>query len=1230
MRIVIDLQGGQTVSRFRGIGRYSLSLAMAIARNAGSHDIWLVLNDIFYESVMSIRNAFEGLIPQEKIRVFQTLSPVSEIDNSNFWRIKTSEILREEFIKKLNPDVVYVTSLFEGYNDNAIVSIGSNGAQLCTAVTLYDLIPLLNQEDYLINNSLRNFYFRKIESIRNANLLLAISESSRNEAIKFLNIDPSIVINVSAAASNIFKPISLTKKRIQDLKDNFGISRHMIMYAPGGFDKRKNFELLINSYSKMEKSLRLEHQLVIVGDVDSEKRLYLQKLAENANLNKDDLILTGYIKDQELVEFYNFAKLFIFPSKHEGFGLPPLEAMACGTAVIGSNNTSISEVINNPDALFNPFSSRDITEKLSHALTNHSFREELALHGLNQSKKFTWDHSAKLAIQGLELISQNNKFKIFSASGKNTIPSIIESIVKNNKSHLDLSSGDLIKAAQCISFNIGNDSKRQILLDISVIVHGDAKSGIQRVVRALLLQLYEISPKDCAPKAIFFDGIQYKYANSFISTLIPSTQNGTSDDVVEFFSDDIYLALDLNAHLTNAVHDLHLKLQSRGVQLYFIVYDLLLLQHPEWWIEGTSEIFDAWIRSITKVATGILCISRSVANELFDWISFHNPSRIYPLKIGWFHLGADISKSSPSRGLPSNSDFVIGTLRSRISFLMVGTIEPRKGHSQCLAAFEYLWSKSVDINLVIVGKQGWLVDKIIKKIIEHPELNSRLFWLEGISDEYLEIIYSASSCLIAASEGEGFGLPLIEAAINDVPIIARDIPVFREVAGDHALFFSGLKANDLAEVIQKWIFLNKKKTVPLSRGIEYISWHQSANNLLNFIFKNSWYKIWSDSRSFVIYANDSRFGTKVGHIVSDCMVSSGQTGYLIFGPYIELDSGSYLVEIFGFYDCSENNFHLADFDVCTNAGEIVFSDGEIFAEQSGISNFNCSYSFYLADNFKDIEFRIRVSDQAMLGIRAIKLSKVESSIISEHQLSHKVSKFENPDMVSDLSMNILRNGFLSQKDSNLCNKLALSFIVKDEALIVLDMLKSICNAVGFVSFIDTGSSDESIVVITNFLTEKSIPFAFKQNIYSDFSFAKARNDSVAMIPKNFDWVLVLDCDEVMLDSDISCLSDIINSYSNNFDCFEFPRYNWKDVAAGRKTIDYPDFQQRLFKNNGIINYSGKVHERLSNYSSKGYVGDLVDCVPHIHHTKLLFQFRYKVIKNRNILYNQLCRNSDLN
>jgi glycosyltransferase involved in cell wall biosynthesis len=166
---------------------------------------------------------------------------------------------------------------------------------------------------------------------------------------------------------------------------------------------------------------------------------------------------------------------------------------------------------------------------------------------------------------------------------------------------------------------------------------------------------------------------------------------------------------------------------------------------------------------------------------------------------------------------------------------MVGTLEPRKGHEEVLDTFDQLWREGQDVNLVIVGKRGWLVDALVDRLKIHPELRSRLFWLEGISDQYLESVYVASDCLIAASYGEGFGLPLIEAAQHKLPIIARDISVFREVAGEYAYYFGQSKSNTLSRAVKDWLGLRKSNKHPSSEGLQWLSWSISARNLARLL-----------------------------------------------------------------------------------------------------------------------------------------------------------------------------------------------------------------------------------------------------------------------------------------------------------------------------------------------------------------------------------------------------------
>ena len=172
-------------------------------------------------------------------------------------------------------------------------------------------------------------------------------------------------------------------------------------------------------------------------------------------------------------------------------------------------------------------------------------------------------------------------------------------------------------------------------------------------------------------------------------------------------------------------------------------------------------------------------------------------------------------------------------MSARPSFLEVSTVEPRKGYGQALAAFERLWAKGVDVNFVIVGRKGWKIDELAQKIDEHPENGKRLFWLKGISDEYLNKVYEAATCVLFPSEAEGFGLAVVEGARHGKPLILRDLPVFREIAGENATYFSGLNPEALSACLEKWLDNYAAGQVVSSSGIRALTWEESARMLLS-------------------------------------------------------------------------------------------------------------------------------------------------------------------------------------------------------------------------------------------------------------------------------------------------------------------------------------------------------------------------------------------------------------
>jgi glycosyltransferase involved in cell wall biosynthesis len=289
---------------------------------------------------------------------------------------------------------------------------------------------------------------------------------------------------------------------------------------------------------------------------------------------------------------------------------------------------------------------------------------------------------------------------------------------------------------------------------------------------------------------------------------------------------------------------LYARWRDSGVRICFMVHDILPVLRPEFFPPRVEKVFGDWLRTVGKEADCLVCISAAVAAETRDWLATKASVRKLP-QFAVLHHGADIDASHPSTGLPADADAVLAAIGAAPTFAMVGTIEPRKGHAQALDAFERLWAQGLDLRLAIVGGEGWkgLPDKerrsipaLMARLRNHPELGRRLFVLHGASDEYLDRIYAASTALLVASEGEGFGLPLIEAARHGVPLLVRDIPVFREVAGDHASYFTGSDGASLAGAVQDWLRLQAEGRAPASTGIAARSWADNAADLVGILF----------------------------------------------------------------------------------------------------------------------------------------------------------------------------------------------------------------------------------------------------------------------------------------------------------------------------------------------------------------------------------------------------------
>ncbi len=1228
MRIVIDLQSTQGANRHRGIGRYALALALAIAKFRGEHEILIAANGDFPGSVDWLRSQFKNVLPPSNIRAWYGIQPTAATDVMNDWRQRYSAVIRETFLSELRPDLVVLTSLFEGLVDGVVTSIGDTRCSFPTAVILYDLIPYNDQGTYLKDPTTKRWYMSKIEALKKASMWWSISEHSRQQGIDLLGLKPDLTTNISIDADPQFTKRTTTTEALHELVATYGIDKPFIMYT-GGIDPRKNIDRLVRGYAKLPPLLRAKHQLVIVCSVEAHTKANLEMYARKQGLGEGELILTGFVSDDVLVQMYNACRLFVFPSVNEGFGLPVLEAMRCGAPVIGAKGSSLSELIGEPAAMFDPYDGASIAKVIQDALTDKDLRALLIKNGDEKSRRYRWETSARRALQAAEefhksrrasfkRISINSPLKlayvsplppeqsgisaysaeliphlskyyqidaVSASSAKNNAPLVPGCNVVNAKwfssnfhtydrilyhfgnssfhahmfpllekapgvvalhdfflsgivAHMDriglepgffgrelvyshgyralgehltstdsdkavwkypcnlrvlenavgvichskasqaladefygsllntfeyiphlreptdgesksearkrlgisnntflvcslgmlgpqkkslellqawqqstfsknkdyklvfvgqesagdysaqmrklidygntagnititgyvgadtykhyLSSADmcvqlrtksrgetsgavldclnvgvptiinangsmaelpdhavvklgdnasvheiaealenlakdrdrrqsiarsgqemvrqqhnpsrcaemyyqaierlykhpnahwmsplgaisrlpcrpskdsLIKASIAIAETFPTRKKlRQLCVDVSELIQRDLHTGIQRVVKKMLHYwllnppaYFRVEPVYATP------GQPYRYARNFTVDLMGCKQQQFEDEVLETDKGDIFVALDLQPHTQIAHRAFYEKLRSKGVHTSFLVYDLLCVKLPQYFVSGADKSFHEWLHVVAE-ADSAICISEASKNDMRDWVAVNRPDRLDSLALEHISLGSDFLSFLQSGSADGHSMLPDGMTSERRIFAMVGTLEPRKGHVQVLDAFEVLWERGLDVCLCIVGKEGWMMKDFIQRLSKHREKGSRLFWISNANDAQLKHVYGVSSALIAASYGEGFGLPLVEAAAANTPIIARDIPVFKEVMGSGAFYFTATSAETLAGEISAWINLFDRNMHPQPQVLPLRSWDQTAAELFD-------------------------------------------------------------------------------------------------------------------------------------------------------------------------------------------------------------------------------------------------------------------------------------------------------------------------------------------------------------------------------------------------------------
>ena len=364
----------------------------------------------------------------------------------------------------------------------------------------------------------------------------------------------------------------------------------------------------------------------------------------------------------------------------------------------------------------------------------------------------------------------------------------------------------------------------RIYVDVTGTFLHDKGTGVQRVTKEVARRLkncaggYEVVDVWCGGSSYF------------------SCENKRE---IDFCRGDIFFILDrpLDAVSNNA--ELFMCLLENGVRVSAFFYDLIPVTHPEFCMPPQVKEFKSYLLAILSFSQ-IICDSRAVADELREYLAAHPEVRCNPrLEIGHSLLGCGFAPcgSDIPGAMNGSLPFPGGERNIRaVTFLMVSTVEPRKMYGQALAAFDLLWKEGADVRLWIVGRPGWKNKKTIAAIEHHPELGKRLQWYRtGIGDEELASLYRRCDAVLFASAAEGFGLAVAEGAHFGKPLILRDIPVFREIAGENAFYFSGEGAEDLAVKIKEWLALYKEGREPKPDGIRLPTWEECAARIFGLL-----------------------------------------------------------------------------------------------------------------------------------------------------------------------------------------------------------------------------------------------------------------------------------------------------------------------------------------------------------------------------------------------------------
>ncbi|SFV26721.1 Glycosyltransferase involved in cell wall bisynthesis [Devosia crocina] len=742
-KILIDLQSCQNASRFRGLGRYAKNMAREIAALAPAGSVHILLNSAFPHTLLAIRQNLADLVPEENIHVVSMLDLADDMQPRHQWRKQASALLREAYIDMLGPDVVFCPSFIEGYGDSMTVSL-HRLAKVPTIVAIHDLIPLVMRDQYLRSvPDYERFYLGRIEELKTADGLIAISKHAFGEATSLLDFDAGKIVNALEGAEPEFRVLDLTDTERSGLLRKYGLATRFVFYT-GGADPRKNLDRLITAFAALSPRARENVQLVLAGSISESEAQSLRTRARDSGLDERSIKLLGFVSDDQLVELYNLCTLFVFPSLHEGFGLPCLEAMQCGAATIGSNCSSVPEVLGNPDAQFDPNSTADISRMMEELLTNEVARQNLIAKGKLQAQRFSWRASGQKALDFLVHMARPSE----SVDGWQAV-----------REGLERSESRLLEALATLPAIAGHPSPS----DLAEVAQAMAlnRRAVESRRRPLGLgQTWRIEgPFDTSYSLALVNRELGKALDKTGTTvsLFASEGPGDYEPSSTFLRDTPDVA---------ALHD-RSKNEDHGA------LDVV-----------TRNMYPPRVLDMTARLNGLNCYAWEETGFPFTFAESFNESLQFitvtseHVKTLLIDAGVEVPISVVGNGV-DHWNAVVADPNYRIetaghTFLHVSSCFPRKGADVLLESYGKAFTKADDVILVIktfANPHNTIADQLETLRKANPDYPRVTLLFDDLTYRQMKALYEQCDTLVAPSRAEGFGLPLAEAMLSGLQVI---------------------------------------------------------------------------------------------------------------------------------------------------------------------------------------------------------------------------------------------------------------------------------------------------------------------------------------------------------------------------------------------------------------------------------------------------------------------------